>query len=280
MPSVASRPPILRALSPRRTRSSSTALSTSPSVSSSAFLQSIMPAPVLSRSSLTCLAEMVWVLTSLPLPWSRSSAAGAASVGFFGGGCGASWASRRARPRARPAPRLAVSAGAALRGRPRRPARRGPRRPASRGRLGGRLRGGSARRPRRRRLRLRGGGGLARPRRRRPPRARPRRAAVSRGDLGRVGGAAAAASASVDGTPAPARAGVARALAGVRVRRARAASGARRRRRRASPARRPPALRRRLGGARGPRPAGAPRSWTASATVALGRVARRGLAPA
>ena len=58
MPSVASRPPTLSALSPRRTRSSSTAASMSPPVSARAFLQSIMPAPVRSRSSLTCDAEM------------------------------------------------------------------------------------------------------------------------------------------------------------------------------------------------------------------------------
>ena len=41
------------ALSPRRTRSSSTAASASPPVSTRAALQSIMPAPVRSRSSLT-----------------------------------------------------------------------------------------------------------------------------------------------------------------------------------------------------------------------------------
>ena len=46
----------LHGLVARRTRRSSTAASMSPSVSCRAFLQSIMPAPVRSRSSLTCAA--------------------------------------------------------------------------------------------------------------------------------------------------------------------------------------------------------------------------------
>ena len=47
----------------------------SPPVSVSAFLQSIIPAPVRSRSSLTCLAVIVGVLTSRPSPASRSRSA-------------------------------------------------------------------------------------------------------------------------------------------------------------------------------------------------------------
>ena len=90
MPSVASRPPSFSALSPRRTRSSSTALSTSPPVSSSAFLQSIIPAPVRSRSSLTCLAVIVGVLTSVLFLGLGLSSAGALRrrLRAARGGCG------------------------------------------------------------------------------------------------------------------------------------------------------------------------------------------------
>ena len=55
----------------------------SPSVSASAFLQSIIPAPVRSRSSLTCAAVIVGVLTSTPRPsssWSSSSSWGRPSA--------------------------------------------------------------------------------------------------------------------------------------------------------------------------------------------------------
>ena len=58
-PSAAVRPDFLSALEMPLARSQSIAASMSPFVSESAFLQSIMPAPVLSRSSFTCAAEIV-----------------------------------------------------------------------------------------------------------------------------------------------------------------------------------------------------------------------------
>ena len=58
VPSLVSRPPLLPAFAKPRSRSSSTALSISPSASPRARLQSIMPAPVLSRSALTDLADI------------------------------------------------------------------------------------------------------------------------------------------------------------------------------------------------------------------------------
>ena len=91
MPSVASRPPTFSALSPRRTRSSSTAFSMSPSVSVSAFLHSIMAAPVSLRSSPTCLAEIVGAVTSVspcPRSWSlprRRGLGGGGGLGLSGG---------------------------------------------------------------------------------------------------------------------------------------------------------------------------------------------------
>ena len=58
-PSAATRPAFLAALDRPFLRSQSTAASMSPLVSVSADLQSIIPAPVLSRSSFTRLAEIV-----------------------------------------------------------------------------------------------------------------------------------------------------------------------------------------------------------------------------
>ena len=55
-PSAAVRPDFLAAFARPFVRSQSIAASMSPSVSVSAFLASIMPAPVISRSSLTCAA--------------------------------------------------------------------------------------------------------------------------------------------------------------------------------------------------------------------------------
>ena len=63
MPSVASRPPSFAAPAMPFSRRQVTAASTSPLVSWSAFLQSIMPAPVRSRRALTSFAEIVGVLT-------------------------------------------------------------------------------------------------------------------------------------------------------------------------------------------------------------------------
>jgi hypothetical protein len=62
-PSAAVRPDFLAALARPLVRSQSTAASMSPSVSVSAFLASIMPAPVDSRSSFTCAAviAMGWL---------------------------------------------------------------------------------------------------------------------------------------------------------------------------------------------------------------------------
>jgi hypothetical protein len=58
-PSAATRPAFFAALDRPFLRNQSTAASTSPLVSVSADLQSIIPAPVLSRSSFTRLAEIV-----------------------------------------------------------------------------------------------------------------------------------------------------------------------------------------------------------------------------
>src|SRR5580704_16008685 len=58
-PSAATRPAFLAALASPFLRSRSTAFSISPSVSASAALQSIMPAPVISRSSLTICAVIL-----------------------------------------------------------------------------------------------------------------------------------------------------------------------------------------------------------------------------
>ncbi len=61
-PSAATRPAALDALAPLLIRSSSSALTMSPSLSDSAFLHSIMPSPVRWRSSITVLAEMSAIL--------------------------------------------------------------------------------------------------------------------------------------------------------------------------------------------------------------------------
>jgi len=68
-PSFVARPERFSALAMPAVRSESTAFSTSPLVSSSAFLQAIMPAPVLSRNSLTNCA-----LTAMPSHSSLSRA--------------------------------------------------------------------------------------------------------------------------------------------------------------------------------------------------------------
>ena len=119
MPSVASRPPTLSALSPRRTRSSSTAASMSPSVSCRAFLQSIMPAPVRSRSSLTCAAVMRSRLGPRPSSsWSSSSSCGRAPswasprrLGLLGRRLPRLLGRRRRLGRAAPRPRRSSAAG-------------------------------------------------------------------------------------------------------------------------------------------------------------------------
>src|ERR1700730_2412721 len=67
-PSAAMRPALLAALERPFLRSQSTASSMWPSVSVSAALQSIMPAPVLSRSSFTRLAVIVVINLCLAMP--------------------------------------------------------------------------------------------------------------------------------------------------------------------------------------------------------------------
>src|SRR5256884_3228013 len=64
----ASRPARLSALAAPLVRSTSTAFSRSPAVSSSAFLQSIMPAPVRARSSATSFAGMSFTVAMLLTP--------------------------------------------------------------------------------------------------------------------------------------------------------------------------------------------------------------------
>src|SRR5699024_7015032 len=64
-PSAATRSDFFSALARPLLRSCSTAASMSPSVATSAFLHSIMPAPVRSRSSLTCDAEILIALSKL-----------------------------------------------------------------------------------------------------------------------------------------------------------------------------------------------------------------------
>ena len=62
-PSLVARPDFLAALAIPFWRSQSTAFSRSPSTSTRAFLQSIMPAPVFSRSSFTIAAEIAIVFS-------------------------------------------------------------------------------------------------------------------------------------------------------------------------------------------------------------------------
>ena len=68
-PSAAMRPALLAAFEMPFLRSQSTALSMSPFTSVSAVLQSIMPAPVLSRSSFTRLADMVVIVSPHLRSW-------------------------------------------------------------------------------------------------------------------------------------------------------------------------------------------------------------------
>src|SRR5690606_27264417 len=67
VPSAAIRPAFLAAFMPLALRRSSIALSMSPSASTRAFLQSIMPRPVRSRSSLTIPAVILAILLPLQL---------------------------------------------------------------------------------------------------------------------------------------------------------------------------------------------------------------------
>src|ERR1700741_600623 len=82
-PSAAVRPAFLAAFDRPFLRSQSTAASRSPCVSASAALQSIMPAPVNSRSSFTMLALM-FVIVALPFGGSSVSRGGAGGRGFLG----------------------------------------------------------------------------------------------------------------------------------------------------------------------------------------------------
>lgn len=59
VPSLVARPAFLATAASPRVRSTSTAFSISPSASARAFLHSIMPAPVISRSSFTMEAVML-----------------------------------------------------------------------------------------------------------------------------------------------------------------------------------------------------------------------------
>src|SRR5947199_10005799 len=74
IPSLAVRPARFSALAAPVFRKYSTALSRLPPVSSSAFLQSIMPAPVRSRSSFTSLGLTIVVISNSPC--CRGNAAG------------------------------------------------------------------------------------------------------------------------------------------------------------------------------------------------------------
>ena len=66
-PSLVARPAFLAAAARPFLRMMSTAASMSPSASTSAFLHSIMPEPVISRSSLT-IAAVIWAMLD-PLFW-------------------------------------------------------------------------------------------------------------------------------------------------------------------------------------------------------------------
>ena len=79
IPSAAIRPDFLAAFAKPFSRSHSTAASISPSVFVSAFLQSIMPAPVISLNSFTCEAVIAISLV-LHFPVKDYSASSAASV--------------------------------------------------------------------------------------------------------------------------------------------------------------------------------------------------------
>src|SRR6266446_2076892 len=91
----ASRPARLSALAAPLVRSTSTAFSRLPPVSSRAFLQSIMPAPVRARSSATSLAGMSFTIVTPPPPHENAALA---PLGSEGGGrlrLGATFAPRR-----------------------------------------------------------------------------------------------------------------------------------------------------------------------------------------
>src|SRR5713226_6309449 len=79
----ASRPARLSALAAPLVRSTSTAFSRSPAVSSRAFLQSIMPAPVRARSAATSLAGMSFTIVTPPPPHENAALA---PLGSEGGG--------------------------------------------------------------------------------------------------------------------------------------------------------------------------------------------------
>src|SRR5438445_2662758 len=82
-PSDASRPARLSAFAAPFVRSTSTAFSRSPAVSSRAFLQSIMPAPVRARSAATSLAGISFTIDTPPPPHENAALA---PLGSEGGG--------------------------------------------------------------------------------------------------------------------------------------------------------------------------------------------------
>src|SRR5438876_8111676 len=80
-PSDALRPARLSALAAPFVRSTSTAFSRSPDVSSRAFLQSIMPAPVRARSAATSLAGISFTIDTPPPPHENAALAPSRSEG-------------------------------------------------------------------------------------------------------------------------------------------------------------------------------------------------------
>mmetsp|Transcript_13876 Transcript_13876/g.45385 ORF Transcript_13876/g.45385 Transcript_13876/m.45385 type:complete len:211 (-) Transcript_13876:1937-2569(-) len=92
MPSLVARPAFFSADARPFLRRYSVAAATSPSFSTRAFLQSIIPAPVVSRSDLTVFASMAAAMTANPLLGATTAA------GEWRNGCGDSkrpWAPRR-----------------------------------------------------------------------------------------------------------------------------------------------------------------------------------------
>ena len=133
---VRSAPRLAAPLAAPLMRRISTASSKSPSASSSAFLQSIMPAPVRSRSFLTSAAVKFAIVVTLSCSvvhgW-LADASGAAALpsaqpdvpvgrGSAASACAASAARRQRQPRPQPRPRASATASARPRRRPRRPA--------------------------------------------------------------------------------------------------------------------------------------------------------------
>ena len=103
-PSAAPRSPRLAAFAWPFTRRISTALSTSPSASSSAALQSIIPAPVRSRSAFTSLAEIARAhlsVSSVGVEGAALAVAAGARRAGLGAGCRCGGRAR-ARPGSRP----------------------------------------------------------------------------------------------------------------------------------------------------------------------------------